>query len=113
MEVINWKDKEKQAKKMSTKELNYSLNDCLMCVKAMGKSNMVGKDASYYQDEASVYSQEIRARKAKGETFTMVVCERCGFKMSSEEMRKRVKEMSTEKLYCKDCGYERWSIKEF
>lgn len=113
MQVIDWKTKEKQAKGMSIEELRHSLKDCLNCVEVMGSHDMIGKDASYYQDEASVYSQEIRARDKKEFDSTMVVCEKCGFKISYKEMRKRVKEMLTEKLYCENCGCERWFIKEF
>lgn len=48
--------KAKKAKTMSDDQLEYAIKDCMDCVKK-------GIDQSYYQDEASVYRDELNKRK--------------------------------------------------
>ncbi len=50
-----WSETESRAKNMNLVSLAYAYGDCLAAADC-------GLDESYYHDEASVYSKEIRAR---------------------------------------------------
>jgi len=66
MERINWEYKQYIAKGMSIAELNFAIEDCRECIKAMGNDEMKGKDSDYYRDEISIYQAEIDRRNRKG-----------------------------------------------
>jgi len=58
MRNLDWKLKEKLAKKLSVKELQGALEDCLVSARS-------GVDTGYYYDEASVYKKELEKRGVK------------------------------------------------
>ena len=49
---LDWALKESLAKKMSIRQLEYAIQDCLDCK----------MDEGYYHDEASVYRAELKRR---------------------------------------------------
>jgi len=57
MKVLNWKEKERQAKEKTNNELRYAIQDCLECIK------QGVPDEGYYYDELSVYRVELGKRK--------------------------------------------------
>lgn len=59
---IDWNAKADIARKMTDAELAYARIDCLETAAAIGPAAMIGKDASYYMDEASIYETEMRRR---------------------------------------------------
>lgn len=61
MQTLDWNAVEARAKKMGAEELAYAIVDCVKAAEAIGEEAL-GKDASYYRDEASVYRAEIRRR---------------------------------------------------
>ena len=63
MKTLNWKEKEASAKQMTVEELEYSVRDCVEARNASKEWNP--ENENYYQDEASVYSQELRKRLDK------------------------------------------------
>lgn len=65
MQNIDWNAKAAIARKMTNEQLTYAIEDCMECVRVMGTSEMKGKDASYYSDEASIYRQELARRENK------------------------------------------------
>lgn len=62
MQTINWNQKQDAAKKMTTNQLVWAISDCVATAEAMGSAPMMGKDAGYYMDEASVYRTELAKR---------------------------------------------------
>jgi len=65
MQNIDWNSKKAIAKRMNDSQLEGAMADCLDTAKVMGSADMIGKDASYYMDEASIYHTELKARKAR------------------------------------------------
>ncbi len=62
-EAINWKQKEAYAKTLNEAQLAWAVTDCLKARDAMAGHNPA--KAGYYQDEASIYSTELRKRQKK------------------------------------------------
>lgn len=54
-----------RARRMTDAGLLYAITDCRKAAEAIGE-HAVGKDASYYRDEASVYHQELNSRRNHG-----------------------------------------------
>lgn len=63
MKTLNWNQVEAKAKKMSVVELEYSVKDC--CEARDASRGWNPENENYYQDEASVYSRELRRRLDK------------------------------------------------
>lgn len=66
MQNIDWNAKAAIARKMTLSELHYARLDCVKTARVMGSAPMMGKDASYYMDEASIYKTELDRRRAGG-----------------------------------------------
>ena len=56
--TINWKQKERIAKKMKIKELRWAIGDCI-------KTAHLGINSGYYYDEVSIYRKELAKREAR------------------------------------------------
>jgi hypothetical protein len=53
---------ERQAKKMSIAELDFSIKDCIRAAEAMATHPAPNKE-NFYRDQAATFSQEKRKRK--------------------------------------------------
>lgn len=62
MQNLNFTETAARAEKMTIAQLTYAYRDCVETAEALGNAEMIGKDASYYHDEASVYHAELRRR---------------------------------------------------
>lgn len=62
MQNLNFTETEARAAKMTTTQLFFAYRDCVKTAEVMGTGELVGKDASYYHDEASVYAAELKRR---------------------------------------------------
>jgi hypothetical protein len=60
-EAINWSNVAFRARRMTTDSLIYAYRDCVAAAATIPE-DAIGKDASYYRDEASVYRQELSRR---------------------------------------------------
>lgn len=59
--TIDWNAKEAYAKKLTLAQLEYAIKDCIEARDAMKGWNP--EKEGYYQDEASIYSQELKRRR--------------------------------------------------
>jgi hypothetical protein len=60
-EAINWSNVAERAARMTTASLAHAYRDCVAAAATIPEE-AIGKDASYYRDEASVYRQELSRR---------------------------------------------------
>lgn len=63
MQNIDWNAKEAIARNMTDADLHYARLDCVKTAQVMGTGEMIGKDAAYYMDEASIYARELDRRR--------------------------------------------------
>ena len=57
---LDFKATQKKAKHATVESLKYMINDCKEAIKANPEAE---KSQGYYQDEISVYTMELKARK--------------------------------------------------
>ena len=61
--IIDWKKEERYAKSLTDDELQFAINDAIAARNASKGWNPNGE--GFYQDQASVYSQELIKRQKK------------------------------------------------
>ena len=63
-EQMNLEQVQNRARLMSIPELRAAHFDCIQTAEIMGTNDMIGKDASYYMDEANIYRMELKRKEA-------------------------------------------------